>query len=104
MNLLFLNSSKTNLQAQIISLENSVGHLKKKITLFFFFFLFRASLWHMEVPRQGIRVKSELQLPVYTIAMATQFIFNFLLFCFQVASATYTTAPWQDPYSEGGQG
>ena len=36
--------------------------------LFFFFKLFRPHVWHMEVPRLG--VKSELQLPAYTTATA----------------------------------
>ena len=37
-------------------------------TFFFSFFLFRAALWHMEVPRLGVEL--ELQLPAYTIATA----------------------------------
>jgi len=37
----------------------------------FYFFCFLGShLWHMEVPRLG--VKSELQLPAYTMATAMQ--------------------------------
>ena len=32
--------------------------------------LFRAALWHMEVPRLG--VQSELQFPAYTTAIAMQ--------------------------------
>ena len=36
----------------------------------FVFLLFRATLWHMEVPRLG--VESELQLPTYTTATAMQ--------------------------------
>ena len=43
------------------------------LLLFFFFplfFLFGPYLWHMEVPRLG--VKSELWLPAYTTATATQ--------------------------------
>ena len=36
----------------------------------FFFLLFKATPWHMEVPRLG--VQSELQLPAYTTATATQ--------------------------------
>ena len=39
-------------------------------SFFFFLCLFRAHLWHMEVPRLG--VQSELQLLAYTIATATQ--------------------------------
>ena len=35
-----------------------------------FFFFLRWHLWHMEVPRLG--VKSELQLPAYTTATATR--------------------------------
>ena len=43
---------------------------RKAFNLFFFFFVFfRAALWHMEVPRQG--VQSELPLPAYTTATAT---------------------------------
>ena len=39
-------------------------------TIFFGFFFFRASQWHMEVPRVG--VKSELHLPAYITATATR--------------------------------
>ena len=38
--------------------------------LFFFFFFLGPHLWHMEVPRLG--VESELHLPAYTTAIATQ--------------------------------
>ena len=37
---------------------------------FFFFFLIWLHLWHMEVPRPG--VKLELQLPAYPIGTATR--------------------------------
>ena len=37
---------------------------------FFSLFLFMPHLWHREVPRLG--VESELQLPAYTTATATQ--------------------------------
>ena len=40
-----------------------------KHAFFFFFWLFRDALWHMEVPTLG--VESELQLPSYTTATAT---------------------------------
>ena len=39
-----------------------------KVFSFLFFLLFRAALWHVEVPRLG--VESELQLPAYTTATA----------------------------------
>ena len=42
--------------------ESSVG---SKVGTFFFL-VFRAILWHMEVP--GLGVQSELQLPAYTTA------------------------------------
>ena len=35
---------------------------------FFFFFLFRATLWHMEVSNLGVEL--ELQLPTYATATA----------------------------------
>ena len=40
------------------------------IYFFFLFFFLRAAPWPMEIPRLG--VKSELQLPAYTTATATQ--------------------------------
>ena len=48
---------------------------------FFFFGFLWSHLWHMEVPRLG--VKSELQLPAYTTATATPDL---------APSVTYTTA------------
>ena len=39
-------------------------------TLFFFFYFLWPCLWHMEVPRLG--VKSELQLPAYATATTTR--------------------------------
>ena len=45
--------------------------LLKKLLFFFFFFCFLwLHLWHMEVPRLG--VKSKLQLPAYATTTATQ--------------------------------
>ena len=44
------------------------GHLDTQVSSLFFFL--RSHLRHMEVPRLG--VESELQLPAYTIATATQ--------------------------------
>ena len=40
------------------------------IAVFFFFFFLGPHLWHMEIPRLG--VKSELQLPTYTTDTATR--------------------------------
>ena len=37
----------------------------------FFFLLFRAHLWHMQVPRLKVESESELQLPAYITATAT---------------------------------
>ena len=42
---------------------------------FFFFFIFaflQPHLQHIEVPRLGVKVELELQLPAYATAMATQ--------------------------------
>ena len=47
---------------------NSIFFLFLSFFFFFFFVLLGLHLWHMEVPRLG--VKSELQLPVYTTATA----------------------------------
>ena len=55
--------------------------LKKKVHFFFLFVFLVPYPQHMEVPRLG--VKSELQLPAYTIATTTQI---------QATSVTYTTA------------
>ena len=41
----------------------------RSVLLSFSFLVFRATLWHMEVPRLG--VESELKLLAYTIATAT---------------------------------
>uniref|UniRef100_A0A8D0JVQ3 Uncharacterized protein n=1 Tax=Sus scrofa TaxID=9823 RepID=A0A8D0JVQ3_PIG len=43
---------------------------RSHLSCFFFFFLFRATPWHMEVPRLG--VKLELQLLAYTTPTATR--------------------------------
>ena len=45
------------------------GSAKVMLTFFFFLGLLGPPLWHMEIPRMG--VKSELQLPAYTTAPAT---------------------------------
>ena len=66
----------------VVSWENSLAlealyrHLALAVFLFqsyhvfFSFFFLGLHLWHMEVPRLG--VKLDLQLPVYTTATATQ--------------------------------
>ena len=48
-----------------------LGHLADLNLIFFllFFFFFRATIWHMEVSRLG--VKLELQLPAYATATIT---------------------------------
>ena len=59
--------------SQILNFSHSLicsptcGHYDE--FFFFFFFFLGPLMWHMEVPRLG--VKSELQLPAYTIATAT---------------------------------
>ena len=52
--------------------EQGVGEKAIKIdpTIFFFFLLFRATPWHMEIPRLG--VESELQLLAYLKAAPQQ--------------------------------
>ena len=47
-----------------------MNEIVERVSFFFFFFDFLGPyLWHMEVPRLG--VKSDLQLPAYTTATAT---------------------------------
>ena len=48
---------------------------EKRVNFFFFFFFFcflGPYLWHMEVPRLEVKVKSELQLPTTATAMQDQ--------------------------------
>jgi len=47
-----------------------MSHDFKKLNLLLFIYFLGPHPWHREVPRLG--VKSELQLPAYTIAAATR--------------------------------
>ena len=62
---------KVTLESQKKILSNhNISRSHQRFQHFFFFCLFRGHLWHMEVPRLG--VESELQLPAYATATATQ--------------------------------
>ena len=55
--------------AQFENLDRLAVLILLKYPIFFFFVFLGPHFWHMDVPRLG--VKSELELPVYTIATAT---------------------------------
>ena len=53
-----------------LSIQTYFSHVLFCFLFLFLFFFLGLHPWHMEVPRLG--VKSELQLPAYTTATATQ--------------------------------
>jgi len=58
------------LNCSIVNLQCFVSFFSFSFLLFFLIYIFRATPWHMEVPRLGVEL--ELQLPAYTTATATR--------------------------------